>query len=136
MSVVVVPHEVIWVMRLNWIWLIVNVVVNYVLSGHNNLIGALIYLMVASTIIPIIWVINYFLKKANKWLMWVFVGGLILLTLIETSKLLTISVLTDSEIQTIPSAIIRILFGVPIVYLLLKQKAFFHKKVTIDISNH
>lgn len=128
MQVVTVPKEVIWATRLLWIWLIVNVVVNYALSGYDNLIAALIYLMVASTIIPIIWVINHFLKKANKWVMWVFVGGLILVILLETSKLLMISLLTESEIKTIPSAIIRILFGVPIIYLLLKQKAFFHKK--------
>ncbi|PHM16913.1 MAG: hypothetical protein CJD30_09115 [Sulfuricurvum sp. PD_MW2] len=125
MQTVTVPKEVIWVTRLTWIWLIVNVIVNYTLSGHDNLIAALIYLMVASTIIPIIWVINYFLKKANKWIMWIFLIVSVLVILLDISTLLFPSLLTTEELEGMPSRIIRIIFGSPIVYLLLKKRSFF-----------
>ncbi|GEM_PF-6430223 len=128
MQVVTVPKEVIWVTRLTWIWLIVNVIVNYVLSGNYDILVLLIYLMVASTIIPIIWVINYFLKKANKWIMWIFLVYMVFAVLLDIYKLLFPSLLTTNELEAMPSYIIRILFGLPIIYLLLKQKVFFNKK--------
>lgn len=125
MQVVTVPKEVIWVTRLTWIWLIVNVVINFILSGVYDIVVSLIYLMVASTIIPIIWVTNYFLKKANKWVMWIFLIYMVLAVLLDIYKLLVPSLLTTNELEAIPSYIIRILFGLPIIYLLLKQKHFF-----------
>lgn len=130
MQVLTIPKEVILVTKLTWIGLVVNVVVNYTLSGNYDILVLLIYLMVVSTQIPIIWVINYFLKKANKWIMWIFVIGLILVVLLDISTLLFPELLTSEELEGIPSRIIRILFGLPIVYLLLKQKDFFNKKIS------
>lgn len=128
MQVVTVPKEVIWVTKLTWIWLIISIVVNFTLSGIFKIEALLIYLMVALPIVALIWVINYFLKKANKWVMWIFVIGLVLVIFLDLYKVLLPSLLTAKEIEAMPSYIIRILFGLPIVYLLLKQKEFFNKK--------
>lgn len=130
MQIITVPKEVIWVTKLTWIWLIVTVVVNYTFGGNYDILVLLIYLMVASTIIPIIWVMNYFLKKANKWAMWIVVVYMVLAVLLDIYKLLVPSLLTTNELEAMPSYIIRILFGLPIIYLLLKQKEFFYKKIS------
>ena len=128
MQVVTVPKEVIWATRLLWVWLIVNIAVNFILSGIYEVGAIFIYLIFALPLGVFILSINYFLKKANKWLMWIFLVSLILVVLLDIYKLLAISQLTEEEIKSVPSYIIRILFGVPIIYLLLNQKSFFSKK--------
>jgi hypothetical protein len=122
MQIITVPKEVIWVTRLLWMWLIITIAVNYTLSGIFKIEALLIHLMVALPIVALIWVINYFLKKANKWVMWIFVIVLVLVVLLDISTLLFPELLTTEELEGMPSRTIRILFGLPIVYLLLKQK--------------
>ena len=125
MQVITVPKEVIWATMLLWIWLISSIVVNFVLSGVYEIGAIFIYLMFALPIGALIWGINYFLKKANKWIMWIFVVGLVLVVFLDIYKVLFPSLLTASEFEAMPSYIIRILFGLPIIYLLVKQRAFF-----------
>jgi hypothetical protein len=125
MQVATVPKEVIWATKLLWIWSLINIIVVYALSDSYEIETLLIYVMVASPMFVFIFGINFFIKKANRLVMWFLVIVLVLVVLLDISTLLFPSSLTAKELEGIPARIIRILFGLPIVYLLLKQKEFF-----------
>ena len=135
MQVVTVPREVIWVTRLLWIDIVIHLFFGLIVANSFGIDGTISVIKLLPKIA--IWFIivlgvNYFLLKGNKWSMIIVVLSAIL---IIVNKLVN-SVFSDIHLMYLLLDMMRIIFGLAIIYLLLKQKAFFHKKVTIDISNH
>lgn len=129
MQVVTVPKEVIWATRLTWAWLASSIVVNYILSGIFKMEALLIHLMVALPIVALILGVNYFLSKGKKWALWMVVLYLCLSTLWSLAALALPISIEDHELRGQSLYVLRIIFGLLVVYLLIKQRIFFNIKI-------
>jgi len=130
MQTVTAPNEVVWATRLLWLWLIISWSANIVLrSSLINVSTLVIHILVgAIPLFIIILLINKLLLKGNYWAMWIFVIFLIFMLFLDAYKLVIPIPLTDEEIRAKPLYLIRLIFGLPIIYLLIKQRMYFKTK--------
>lgn len=126
MQVVTVPKEVIWVTRLLWIDIFIRLIMVSImvltssLGDEEKLVRLLMVLPKTVIWMLVLLGINHFLLKGNKWAMRfliLFIGSVIVSNIFAFFDPLTI----ENQIMYIT----RILLGCSIIYLLIKQKAFF-----------
>lgn len=125
MQVVTVPKEVIWVTRLLWIDMILHLVFGLIVASTFGIdgISSVIKLLPKIAIwFIIVFGLNYFLLKGNKWSMIIVVLSTIL---IIVNKLVN-SVFDDIHLMYLLLDMIRIVIGVFVVYFLIIQRGFFN----------
>lgn len=133
MQVLTAPREVIWATRLLWLSVIIPLVLIFIVAGmygtESFFILDIIYaigrkIVTILTGLFLIFGINYFLLKGNKWVMWlvviIFGFTAFMNTITITAYFAENSVMLERIIY-----LVKIVFYIPIVYLLLKQRAFF-----------
>lgn len=133
MQVATVPKEVLWATRLLWLSAIIPLVLIFIVAGmygtESFFILDIIYaigrkIVTILTGLFLIFGINYFLLKGNKWVMW-----LVVIIFAFTAFMNTITITAyfaeNSAILERIIYLIKIVFYIPIVYLLVKQRAFF-----------
>lgn len=133
MQAVTVPKEVIWATRFLWLSVIIPLILIFIVAGmygEESFFILDIFYAIERKIVTIliglflIFGINYFLLKGNKWVMW-----LVVIILGFTAFMNTITIAAyfaeNSAILERIIYLIKIVFYIPIVYLLVKQRAFF-----------
>lgn len=129
----IVPQEVIWVTRLLWLSVIIPLIMIFIVAGmygEESFFILDIFYAIERKIVTIliglflIFGINYFLLKGNKWVMW-----LVVIILGFTAFMNTITIAAyfaeNSAMVVRTIYVLKIMFYIPIVFLLVKQRAFF-----------
>lgn len=125
MQVVTVPKEVIWVTRLLWIDMILHLVFGFIVAstfGIDGIISVIKLLPKIAIWFIIVFGLNYFLLKGNKWSMIIVVLSAIL---IIVNKLMN-SVFDDIHLMYLLLDMMRIAIGIFVVYFLIIQRRFFN----------
>lgn len=133
MQVATVPKEVLWATKFLWLSVIIPLVLIFIVAGMYGTQSFFILDIIdaigrkIATILTglfLIFGINYFLLKGNKWVMW-----LVVIVFGFTAFMNTITITAyfaeNSAILVRIIYLIKIVFYIPIVYLLVKQRAFF-----------
>lgn len=143
MQSTIVPKEVIWVRKILWIMVIVPTLIVAIMViflgsmfGLELVKNLLLKIPAYGFLFVLIWGINHFLLKGNKWVMYFTIALAIYFTIAWVEIVLNITQNTgDTNTLFITSLVIlfkilsfcQIALNLSVVFLLIKRRAYFHK---------